>query len=402
MSEKLENHSITDKKPGTPDRVESRLYKSFGSPLISQNKSEIERSASDSFSVKNLTRFDFLNREETIPPLKSLSNTQSNSPGGSSIEQTPPSALSDFLDAWPEDTSVNSCNGKLGTPPLRDVAPQNDRYGEANKPSRVRDNSRSPRPVSLPLMRSAPYTDMRPPALEPRDEGGPAGYYSVHESSLPSESDDQSPVGARLGSSSSYRVAPSLYSLISRTLYGERAIAVPTASVSAQQQQQQQQQLVRRRVLLRFQVQQVGERWRAVTALKQPKLPLDSRHSPQGSRNAVISLALCNSKEAAIRICQANAPPLWSGVGDLCVCCICRHAAALMRKIHHCRNCGAFVCNYCSSNAWPAAMYAMPCLCTVPLHYITLYYTTLYFTNSIAIVQCNTLHHTTLYYMPFI
>eukprot|EP01041_Mallomonas_annulata_P008854 gene8854-18344_t len=137
---------------------------------------------------------------------------------------------------------------------------------------------------------------------------------------------------------------PRLYSFFSKAFYGEQKNNTATATSTTKNNNNTRStttsaaSTIQRRTLLRYQVQRVA------------------RNSPQGNRSAVILLAVCNSKETALRICQANAPPVWMGIGDMCICSICQHESALMRQIHHCRNCGVYVCNFCSSKAWPASM----------------------------------------------
>ena len=138
-----------------------------------------------------------------------------------------------------------------------------------------------------------------------------------------------------------------LLTYLSRALYGlPLELSTPETSVRG---------VVRRRTFLRYQVQREGNKWRAIITLKQPKI-LENKKSPQGNRNAVVSIATCVSKESALRLCQANVPPQWSGLGDPSICCICQQPSSKRRRTHHCRNCGYFVCTLCSSKAWPASM----------------------------------------------
>ena len=81
-------------------------------------------------------------------------------------------------------------------------------------------------------------------------------------------------------------------------------------------------------------------------------------YSPQGSKPDVLSIGPCSSREKAIRLCEATAPPRWEGDGPECpqVCVVCRFTFGLFRKRHHCRNCGYFVCTRCSAKNWPGTM----------------------------------------------
>ena len=53
---------------------------------------------------------------------------------------------------------------------------------------------------------------------------------------------------------------------------------------------------------------------------------------------------------------QVNTPPMWAGRDDPRECHLCGHSAGMLFKVHHCRNCGYFVCNKCSKKDWPATM----------------------------------------------
>jgi FYVE zinc finger/Ankyrin repeats (3 copies) len=50
------------------------------------------------------------------------------------------------------------------------------------------------------------------------------------------------------------------------------------------------------------------------------------------------------------------APPLWAGSKDPEVCNICNAKPTFLQKIHHCRNCGYYVCVNCSAKNWPSSM----------------------------------------------
>lgn len=98
--------------------------------------------------------------------------------------------------------------------------------------------------------------------------------------------------------------------------------------------------------------------WKAVISLKQPKLR-GSEYSPQGSKPEVLVLGVCSSRLQALAMCEAMRPPLWASKDpsvDVQACIICRSTWGLLRRAHHCRNCGYLVCNQCSSKSWPSAM----------------------------------------------
>jgi hypothetical protein len=60
--------------------------------------------------------------------------------------------------------------------------------------------------------------------------------------------------------------------------------------------------------------------------------------------------------EICIAAAEAFSPPVWAGDNDEQYCTICKFSFALLRKGHHCRNCGFLVCPDCSSKTWPSEM----------------------------------------------
>ncbi|CAN0144434.1 unnamed protein product, partial [Ectocarpus fasciculatus] len=55
-------------------------------------------------------------------------------------------------------------------------------------------------------------------------------------------------------------------------------------------------------------------------------------------------------------LAEANAPPIWSGEGDPLECTLCQRSHGVFRPLHHCRNCGYYVCDNCSDKYWPSSM----------------------------------------------
>lgn len=95
---------------------------------------------------------------------------------------------------------------------------------------------------------------------------------------------------------------------------------------------------------------------RVVLNLKQPKLG-PGKKSPQGHRPSQVGLKYRGlSLRQAKCLAEANAPPIWSGDGDPLECHLCQRSHGVFRPLHHCRNCGYYVCDNCSDKYWPSSM----------------------------------------------
>jgi len=60
---------------------------------------------------------------------------------------------------------------------------------------------------------------------------------------------------------------------------------------------------------------------------------------------------------------RLGAPSQWqvsTGGDDEQACSICDHTFGVLRRKHHCRNCGELVCGNCSGKRWKAGMLTMP------------------------------------------
>eukprot|EP00608_Synchroma_pusillum_P003151 CAMPEP_0198425314 /NCGR_PEP_ID=MMETSP1452-20131203/4481_1 /TAXON_ID=1181717 /ORGANISM="Synchroma pusillum, Strain CCMP3072" /LENGTH=477 /DNA_ID=CAMNT_0044145669 /DNA_START=25 /DNA_END=1454 /DNA_ORIENTATION=- len=77
--------------------------------------------------------------------------------------------------------------------------------------------------------------------------------------------------------------------------------------------------------------------------------------TPQGNRPDELSLGVFETEVQALRVCEANAPPRWMGPGEKDSCTLCNLPFTMLRRSHHCRNCGAYVCSKCSSKDWPSS-----------------------------------------------
>lgn len=168
-----------------------------------------------------------------------------------------------------------------------------------------------------------------------------------------------------------------LGSYITRKLFGEEItqdlVIIPDARVTNEAQlRKQRQQLanlrrekknnefgVRKRKLLPYQVsQEVRDDttlWKVVLSMQQKKLSVWV-YSPQGDKPNEITLSLTDTRDQAVRMCEAMAPPMWAGKKDPQQCVICNYSFGLLKKGHHCRNCGYFVCKQCSSKDWPSSI----------------------------------------------
>ena len=110
----------------------------------------------------------------------------------------------------------------------------------------------------------------------------------------------------------------------------------------------------KRRVFLPFDISEREGNFYPNVHLRQPKL--GPNMGPQHNRPPILHLAPSSSRGLAIRHAEVNTPPMWAGGSDRRECVICYHSAGLLYKIHHCRNCGHYVCNNCSKKDWPATM----------------------------------------------
>jgi hypothetical protein len=168
-----------------------------------------------------------------------------------------------------------------------------------------------------------------------------------------------------------------LGSYLTRKLYGEEItpdlVTIPDARVTNQEQlRQQRQQLtnlrreqksnefgVRKRKLLPYQVSKEirddTTLWKVALSMVQPNLSAWV-YSPQGSKPNEITLTLTETREQAVRMCEAMTPPRWASKKDPQQCVICSYSFALFKRGHHCRNCGYFVCKRCSTKDWPSSM----------------------------------------------
>ena len=59
------------------------------------------------------------------------------------------------------------------------------------------------------------------------------------------------------------------------------------------------------------------------------------------------------SDRAAQAAAAATFPPVWLEDSAAPECPLCGATFALLRRRHHCRNCGTAVCDSCSSSRWP-------------------------------------------------
>jgi hypothetical protein len=136
-----------------------------------------------------------------------------------------------------------------------------------------------------------------------------------------------------------------LFSYARHRLYGDEQEARRHRDVSGG---------ARRRVFLPFDINEREGKFFPSVHLRQPKL--GPNMGPQHNRPPILNLAPSATRPLAIRHAEVNTPPLWAGGTDRKECAICYHSAGLLYKIHHCRNCGYYVCNNCSKKDWPASM----------------------------------------------
>lgn len=112
----------------------------------------------------------------------------------------------------------------------------------------------------------------------------------------------------------------------------------------------------KKRVLLSYDVSLSNDgAWTPRITTKQVKLRHKSE-GVEGSVSDVVTLPVCATQEQAQRLCEATTPPLWAGGNDKKECVICFGTEGILNKLHHCRNCGYYVCKKCSSKSWPASM----------------------------------------------
>jgi hypothetical protein len=82
---------------------------------------------------------------------------------------------------------------------------------------------------------------------------------------------------------------------------------------------------------------------------------IQSDHTPAAER---MMLGLFTSREHAQSACAQQSPVVWldEKLDENRRCKLCQAGFALLRRVHHCRNCGACVCAECSSVSWPSRM----------------------------------------------
>lgn len=82
---------------------------------------------------------------------------------------------------------------------------------------------------------------------------------------------------------------------------------------------------------------------------------IQSDHTPAAER---MMLGLFTSREHAQSACAQQSPVVWldEKLDENRRCKLCQAGFALLRRVHHCRNCGACVCAECSSVSWPNRM----------------------------------------------
>lgn len=140
----------------------------------------------------------------------------------------------------------------------------------------------------------------------------------------------------------------------SRGLFGYVSTALYGADVADESMNRG--RTAKRRVLLSYDVSSSNNgAWTPQITTKQVKLRNKS-DGPQGSLPDVVTLPVCATQEQAHRLCEATAPPLWAGGSDKKECVICFCTEGIFNKLHHCRNCGYYVCKKCSSKSWPSTM----------------------------------------------
>lgn len=75
------------------------------------------------------------------------------------------------------------------------------------------------------------------------------------------------------------------------------------------------------------------------------------------SRYQELILGAYDSHQQAEQACLAFSPPVKAPPSSKASCAVCMATfGLLMRRKHHCRNCGRWVCTQCSGTTWPATM----------------------------------------------
>jgi hypothetical protein len=178
-----------------------------------------------------------------------------------------------------------------------------------------------------------------------RDESG--GLYMAVAAPLTSvDEDDQLVIPAQVRDGQGEEPANQnrgLFSYARNRLYGEQ-----------QNRRREIEGGVRRRVFLPFDIEERDGNFFPILYLTQPKLGTNS--GPQHNRPPLLRMTPSTSRNLSVRHAEVNTPPLWDGGADRKECSICLHTAGLLYKIHHCRNCGHYVCNNCSKKDWLATM----------------------------------------------
>jgi len=77
-----------------------------------------------------------------------------------------------------------------------------------------------------------------------------------------------------------------------------------------------------------------------------------------GSGRRFQDLGTVGSRAAAEALAQSQVPPVWVSDSATTVCMICEAEFKLLKRRHHCRNCGAAICDACSPARWPT--WALP------------------------------------------
>jgi len=129
---------------------------------------------------------------------------------------------------------------------------------------------------------------------------------------------------------------------------------VRTALYGSAERQSTENMGIKRRVFLGFDIHEQGGQFYPTIHLLQPKL--GPSNGPQAGRPIRLKLNPSPERSMAVRHAEVNTPPMWAGRDDPRECALCRHSAGMLFKVHHCRNCGNYVCNKCSKKDWPASM----------------------------------------------
>lgn len=113
---------------------------------------------------------------------------------------------------------------------------------------------------------------------------------------------------------------------------------------------------IARRVLMPHRVQpNTAGRFDVYVTMYQPQLQ-GAWSTPQGSRPRELLITTYPNEREAVIAGLAHAPPRWEGPGERNSCVICNKSFTFVRRPHHCRNCGYYVCSSCSHKHWPSSM----------------------------------------------